>query len=128
MSRVTPTWLARLVLSIYLAVVPFQGITATVEVLLCHGEAVVGAADESKHHSQYPESQDQHGAVVAGDTADGDSSDAAPGGHLCCQIVGAALPSRAASTEPRKFSVLPTSPDVFLYVAFLERFQRPPLA
>jgi hypothetical protein len=116
------------VLAIYLAVVPFQGIAATIEALVCHGEAAVGAADESKHPSRYPESQDQHGAVSVGDTADGDSSDPAPGGHLCCQLVGAALPSRASLTEPQNFSVLPSSPDVFPYVAFLERFQRPPLA
>jgi hypothetical protein len=128
MSRTTPTWLARLVLAIYLAVVPFQGIAATIEALVCHEEAAAGAAQGSNEHAHSPATQDAHGPVAAGDTSDGDSGDAAYGGHLCCQLVVAALPSRAALREPQEFSVLPSSPDVFLYVTFLQRFQRPPLA
>ena len=128
MSRTTPTWLARLVLAIYLAVVPFQGIAATIEALVCHEEAAAGAAQGSNDHAHSPATQDAHGPVAAGDASDGDSTDAAYGGHVCCQLVVAALPSRAASAQPPASSSPPSSPNVSRYAAFLERWQRPPLA
>jgi hypothetical protein len=127
MFRAPSTWLARLIVAIYLAVVPFQGTAATIEALACQSEATVGAAQDSKHHAQHPATQDEHGPTGLG-ASDGDSGDAAYDGHLCCQLVVAALPSRAASAASTAYSPLPSSPDVFHYVAFLERFQRPPLA
>ena len=128
MSRLDSTWLARFVLAVYLAVVPLQGIAGAIAALVCHSETAVAGAQSSNHHSQHPVPLHEPGSVAVGDVSNDDPAEAAYDGHLCCQLVVTALPSRATSIERPEFSPNPFSPDVFFYVTFLERFQRPPLA
>ena len=127
-SRFAPIWLTRLVLAVYLATVPLYGMAATVVALACQSEATVGAVQETHHHSQAPATSHEHVAPAeAADPAGHDVGDGASVGHLCCQVVVTALPSQASLVEPETYSPLPSSPGVFHYVTFLERFQRPPL-
>ena len=128
MSRVAPTWLAWVVVAMYLAATSSQAIAATVDAIACQAETAVGAAQASNHHLQMGAKPDKQGSMALGDTPERDASDTDSGGHLCCQLVVVALPSRAGSAEPRPLAFLPSTPDVSHYVTFLERFERPPLA
>jgi hypothetical protein len=111
--------LKKLLLGAVLLVLPFQGIAATVTLLLCHGDAqahathVTGALDRGTHH----DGQSDEGS------ASGNS-----GNHLCCHGAVSALPVLVLP------AVLPDFPDRIIARYLLpdlfvpERPQRPPLA
>ncbi len=128
MYRFAPIWLTRILLAVYLVAMPLDGIAATVAAFVCHSEVAVGAAQGAHDHSQAPATAHDHVPLAEPYAAGHESDDGAYDGHLCCQLVVAAIPSQVSSAGPQEHSPLHPSPGAFHYVIFLEHFQRPPLA
>jgi hypothetical protein len=113
------TWSGKFVLLLALAVMPLQGVAATLSVLFCHGEAQMhamhdqGGHDHGAAHDNY---QDEGGTT-------GNSAY-----HPCCSI-SAAVPSilTLPATLP-DFPVRAYAPDPLHDLFVPDRPQRPPLA
>ena len=111
--------LKKLVLGAVLLVLPFQGVAATMTLLLCHGDAqahtthVTGAPDRGTHHDGQP---DEGGA--SGN----------PGNHLCCHGAVSASPVVALPAALPDFPVRIVAPDLLPDLFVPDRPQRPPLA
>jgi len=115
-------WLKRLVLAAALAVMPLQGMAATLSFLLCHGEAQAHAshAGGNHDHASQPDSHHEHPA-----------DDGAAGGtlyHPCCHFTATAPASVLPAVTPMDFPVLAFSPDTLHDLFVPDRPQRPPLA
>ena len=112
-------WRRKLVLVLALAVMPLQGVAATLSVLLCHGDAQAHAMhtqddpEHSMHHDDHP---DEGGA----------SSESAY--HLCCNITASAPPLTTLSAVPPDLPVNTFVPDSLHDLFIPEQPQRPPLA
>jgi hypothetical protein len=124
----TPNWFAWLLMAIYLAVGSIQAIAAPGEAIACQAETAAGPQQTSSHHSEALAMPEQGTKTPTSHTSEEDAADADNGGHLCCQLDVVALPSQAGFAESSPLPFLPSPPDVSRYVAFLERFERPPLA
>ena len=117
----------RFVLAIALAVMPLQGIAATLTVLLCHGDAQVHEMHAAGHHNHDDHASahsDQHG--VSAQDENGAASNSASY-HLCCNLTASAPASVSIDTvlpdfEARAFVPAPLH-DLFVP----DQPQRPPL-
>ena len=124
------TWLTKLVLALAFTVLPLQALAETIQVFLCHSpSAATQTAGERHAHSQ---SGHDHGD--ASQTAHGSDADAyndSAGGHddhFCCDAAATALPLFATRLTQENFSSIAPAVEVQHHSAFLELFQRPPLA
>jgi hypothetical protein len=116
-------WLNKLVLAAALAVMPLQGVAATLSVLLCHGEAQAHAShagDGHDHSSQTGGHHDQH-------PADDGTGSGAPY-HLCCHFTVTAPVAVTLAVALPVFPVLAFAPDPLHDLFVPDRPQRPPLA
>jgi hypothetical protein len=118
-------WTRRLVLAAALVAVPFQGMAATLSVLLCHGDAAAHAEHAAQPQHDHGAGQlHDHGQPVP-DDADGN------GGfmyHLCCNLSASLPVSVTFGTVLPEFTVLAFVPDPLLDLYDPEQPQRPPLA
>ena len=109
----------KLVLVVVLLVLPFQGVAATVSVLLCHGDAQAhathtsGAPDRGMHH----DGQSDEGGASGN-----------PANHLCCHSAVSASPVVALPAALPDFPVRTLAPDLLPDLFVPDRPQRPPLA
>jgi len=114
-------WLKKLVLAAALAVMPLQGIGATLSVLLCHGEALTHSAhaggSDHAHHDGHP---DKH----PGDDGTAGSSVY----HLCCHYTVSAPAAVTVPVSLPDFPVRAYAPDPLHDLFVPDRPQRPPLA
>jgi len=111
-------WRRKLVLVLALAVMPLQGVAATLSVLLCHGDAQAQAM-----HTQNPEHSMHHDGHPDEGGATGHS-----GHHPCCNVTASAPPVMTLSAVPPDFSVGTFAPDPLYDLFVPEQPQRPPLA
>jgi hypothetical protein len=117
------SWSRKLVLALALAVMPLQGIAATLSVLLCHGEAQAHsshAGDGHDHSTQAGSHHDQH-------PADDGAGSSAPY-HLCCHFTVTAPADVTLAPTLSDFAVLAFTPDLLHDLFVPDRPQRPPLA
>jgi len=107
------------VLALAIAVMPLQGIAASISVLACHGEAdahaVHGQDTQHGHHAQ-----DQH------DEDTGSNND--PAFHLCCHLTAPGLAGMTSVPAMPDFALPATSPQPLHDLFVPDRPQRPPLA
>lgn len=108
-----------------LAALPFQGMAATLSVLLCHGEPQAHAG----HAGHVQENHAHGGSGHHHDDAGGDAP-AGSGGlyHLCCHFVVTAPATLSAPPAPSRFPVLALAPHPLHDLFVPDRPQRPPLA
>jgi len=116
------------VLVLAFAVMPLQGIAATLVVLLCHGDAqthamhVTGGSHEHGAGNAAHEHKHQAAASSQDEGSTGNASY-----HLCCNLTASAPPAAAAPDAPLDFQVqtfvLAPLHDLFIP----DRPQRPPL-
>ena len=114
------SWLNKLVLAAALAVMPLQGVAATLSVLLCHVDTQAHAGDGHDHSSQPADHHDQH-------PADDDAGSGAPY-HLCCNFTVATPEAVTLVVALPDFPVLAFTPDPLHDLFVPDRPQRPPLA
>lgn len=117
------SWSKQLVLVLALAVMPLQGIAATLSVLLCHGDAQAHSshAGDSHDHSSQPDSHhDQH-------PADDGGGGSAPY-HLCCHFTVTAPATVTLAVSLPDFPALAFAPTPLHDLFVPDRPQRPPLA
>ncbi len=113
------TWCKSLVLVLALAVMPLQGVAATLSVLLCHGEAQVHAMHDQGNHDHVA-SHDNH--------QDESNSTGNSAHHPCCNVTASVpLIVTLLATQP-DFPVLSHTPDPLHDLFVPDRPQRPPLA
>jgi hypothetical protein len=116
-------WLKKLVLAAALAVMPLQGVAATLSVLLCHGDAQAHAAHDGGHDHGAQPGDHHHGQPPVDDGA----GNGAPY-HLCCHFtVTAPVTVTLAMTLP-DFPALAFAPAGLHDLYVPDRPQRPPLA
>jgi hypothetical protein len=122
-------FLRRLVLAAALAVMPLQGVAATLTVLLCHGDAQAHGM-----HAATAESHDHGGHVAAHSHAPGAASHDESGGnngasyHLCCNLTASAPASISIDASLPNFPVRAIVPDTLHDLFVPDQPQRPPLA
>ena len=112
-------WRRKLVLVLALAVMPLQGMAATLSVLLCHGDAqahAVHTQDNQEHSMHHDGDPDEGGAT-------GHSAY-----HLCCNVTASAPPFMTLPAVPHDFPVRAFVPDSLYDLFVPEQPQRPPLA
>ena len=116
-------WLKQLVLAAALAVMPLQGVAATLSALLCHGEAHAHAmhAGDSHDHDAH---QDGHHGNPQGD--DGTTSHSVY--HLCCHFTVSAPAAVTLTVSLPDFPMRAYAPDPLHDLFVPDRPQRPPLA
>jgi hypothetical protein len=115
-------WCRKLVLLLGLAVMPFQGIGATLSVLYCHGESGAHAMHETgghDHGTSHHDSNDRH---------DDGSATGNPADHLCCHFSVSAPLTVTLPAAQADFPVRAFAPDPLHDPFFPDRPQRPPLA
>ena len=112
------SWRRKLVLVLALAVMPLQGVAATLSVLWCHGDAQAHAM----HTQDDPEHSMHHDALPDEGGATGQSAY-----HLCCNIIASAPPVMTVSAVPPDFPVRAFVPDSLHDLFIPEQPQRPPL-
>ena len=115
----------KLVLALALAVLPLQGVAATLTVLLCHGE--------TQQHAEHADVGHDHGQGAAhaahhGEAPTDDNAGASAAYHLCCNVTVSAPSAIALPAVTPDFLALAVtlSPLHDLFVPELP--QRPPLA
>ena len=112
------SWVKKLVLMLAIAVMPLQGIAATLSVLLCHGETETRAMHTQDGHD--------HGTHQPGQ-----QDDAGPSGdltyHLCCHHTVSGVPVLTLHPAMADFSMLTAAPQPLHDLFFPDRPQRPPL-
>jgi hypothetical protein len=117
-------WGRKLVLVLALAVMPLQGFTAALTVLLCHGDAQMhamhvpeshdhGGADHGSHHGA-PQDESNAGSMAAY--------------HLCCNMTVSVPSSIIVPAVVPDFPVRASAPDLPHDLFVPDRPQRPPLA
>ncbi len=113
-----------------LAVMPLQGIAATLTVLLCHGDAQAHAAHAAASHGHGGHSHYDAAAVpeqpgaTGGD--DGSAADMSPF-HLCCNLTASAPPMVTVTSDLPEFSVRMFVPGTLHDLFVPDQPQRPPL-
>ena len=115
-----------------LLVMPFQGIAATLTVLLCHGDAQAhsthsGAGHDASHDAGDHSAAHQQDYFGSGYDADGGSNNSTLY-HLCCNLTASVPPSITVNTELPDFSVQAFAPKALHDLFVPEQPQRPPLA
>ena len=118
-------WLNRLLLAAALAVMPLQGMAATLSFLLCHGEA--------QAHETHAGDGHDHGANGHADGhPDRHASDDGTAGsslyHLCCHFSVTTPADITLAVAPLDFPLLALSPERSYDLFVPDRPQRPPLA
>ncbi len=113
------TWCKKLALVLALAVMPLQGIAATLSVLLCHGEA--------QAHAMHDQGSHDHGAPLD-NHQDEDGTTGNSAYHPCGSVTASApailtLPATQSDFPVRAYAPAPLH-DLFVP----DRPQRPPLA
>lgn len=117
-----PAWSRKLVLLIALALIPVQGIAATISPLLCrndaagHGAPPVNAVDGHDHGARYDARQSDGGTASA--QVD----------HPCCHPASCWLPSVTPSAGTPPFPAWIAVLDLPQSLHFPELYGRPPLA
>lgn len=112
-------WCSRVVLALALAVMPLQGIAATLSTLMCHGNGqahvlqLPGHADAVAHPGS---PQDESGAISP------------IVHHPCCNHIFSAPPVAVAPAALPDFPLGVLAPDLTPALFFPEQPQRPPLA
>lgn len=121
-----PSYIKKLVLAAALAVMPLQGIAATLTVLLCHGDAQIHGAHATASHGHGDHQaahQHEHGA-----TGNDESGATSQFFHLCCNLTASAPPSFSVDATQPDFPVRASLPDPMHDLFVPDRPQRPPLA
>ena len=116
-------WLKTLVLAAALAVMPLQGVAATLSFLLCHGEA-------QAHETHGGQSHD-HGTAAGSHHDHQAGDDGASGGvpyHLCCHFAVTAPVDVTLALPQQDFPPLAVAPEGLHHLFIPDRPQRPPLA
>lgn len=113
----------KLVLALALAVMPLQGVAATLSVLLCHGEAQVPAAHAGDSHDHAAHADGQHDGHPADGSAAGGSVF-----HLCCHFTVSAPAAVTLAVALPDFPALAFAPTPLHDLFIPDRPQRPPLA
>ena len=138
------SWIRSAVLAVALAVMPFQGIAATLTVLLCHGDAQAhaghvgtvqhdhGSPDDSGHghdHDRAKAGQHAgHGQVDGVGQPDESAGAANLMYHLCCNLSASISTSVDFAAVVPEFPVRTSAPETRHDVFVPEQPQRPPLA
>lgn len=117
------SWSRKLLLVLALAVMPLQGIAATLSVLLCHGETQTHAAHAGGSH-EHGTHQNGHHDNQQGD--DGTTSHSVY--HLCCHFTAFAPASMTLPVARPDFPARAYAPDPLHDLFVPDRPQRPPLA
>lgn len=123
------TGLRNVVLAALLAMLPFQGIAATLTLLLCQGDAkvhAVHAASQSHHHVGDHGTGHAHGESTS--QQDDSNNGGTPLYHLCCNLSASAPPSMEIHAALPDFSIRTFVPDTLPSLFVPEQPQRPPLA
>ena len=110
-------WRRKLVLVLALAVMPLQGMAATLSVLLCHGDAQAHAVHAQDEHSMHHDGDPDEGGATGHSAY-----------HLCCNITASAPPVMMLAAVPPDFPVRAFVPDPLHDLFVPEQPQRPPLA
>jgi hypothetical protein len=113
------------VLAAALAVMPLNGVAATLMVLLCHGDAQAHATHAATSHD-HGDQQHQHEHGATGN--DEGNGAGASYFHLCCNLTAFAPPSITLAIELPDFPVQAFVPDSLHDLFIPDRPQRPPLA
>ena len=116
-------WLKKLILAAALAVMPLQGVAATLSVLLCHGEAQTHSAHAGGDHNHVAH-QDRHLDQHQGDDGAAGSSLF----HLCCNYTVTAPSDVTLPVSLPEFPVRAYALDPLHDLYVPDRPQRPPLA
>jgi hypothetical protein len=121
-------WSKRLVLVLAFAVMPLQGIAATLAVLLCHGEAQMHAthATGGGHEHGAGHAAHEHDQAAAGGHDDSSTGNASY--HLCCNLAASAPPAAVTPGALLDFQVQIFGPAPLHDLFIPDRPQRPPLA
>ena len=116
---VMTAWHKKIVLALALAVLPLQGVAATLSVLWCHGDAQAHAmhTDDDQEHSMHHDAHPDEGGAT------GHSAH-----HLCCNVTASAPPVMTPTAVPPEFSVHAFALDSLHDLFVPEQLQRPPLA
>jgi hypothetical protein len=117
-------WLKRLVLAAALAVMPLQGVAATLSVLLCHGEAQAHSSHAGDGHDHSAQSDSHHAAQQP---ADDNAGSGAPY-HLCCHFTASAPATMTPQAVSIDFPTQAYTPEPLHDLFVPDRPQRPPLA
>lgn len=113
------TWCKKLALVLALAVMPLQGVAATLSILLCHGDA--------KMHAEHTDGGHDQGAHHDGQHDEGGAPES-PIYHLCCNLTASASPVVSMPAVLPDFPVQAFVPDPLHDLFIPDRPQRPPLA
>ena len=122
-------WSKKLVLVLAFAVMPLQGLAATLTILLCHGDAQthgmhVGGnghehgAGEARHDHPHPAAAGNHDDESTGNSAY----------HLCCNLTASAPPAATVPAALPDFPAQAFTPAPLHDLFIPDRPQRPPLA
>ena len=109
-----------------LVAMPFQGIAATLAVLICHGDSQAHATHGQGGHGH---GDHQHEATHehSGAGEDGSGTGTTPY-HLCCNLTASVPPTAIVAAELPDFPVRAFVPDTLNDLYIPDQPQRPPLA
>lgn len=107
-----------------LLAVPFQGIAATLSVLLCHGDPGAHAT----HGASTPDAHDHHGHTHDSPAPPADETAGGLLFHLCCNLSASVPVSVTVAAVLPDFTLRALSPDLLPDLFDPEQPQRPPLA
>ena len=112
-------WPRKFVLVLALAVLPLQGVAATLSVLSCHGDAQAHAVhmQDNHEHGMHHDGHPDEGGATANSTY-----------HLCCNVTASAPPVVMPLAVTLDFPVCTFVPDSLHDLFVPDRPQRPPLA
>ena len=113
-------WSRTLVLVLAFAVMPLQGIAASLSVLLCHGDTQAHVVHEPDGHDHNAQHDGHHG------TQQDDGG--ATAYHLCCNVTVSVPSTVAVLPALPDFPVRALVPDPFRDLFIPDLPQRPPLA
>ena len=119
-----PRWIRNAVLAAALVAVPFQGIAATLTVLLCHGDAAAHAA----HGAPSSGGHDHHGHAHDAPAPPADEAGGSLMYHLCCNLSASVPVSVTLDAALPDFTLRALIPDSLRDLYDPEQLQRPPLA
>lgn len=114
-----PSWIKKLVLAAALAVMPLQGVAATLSILVCHGDAQAHAAhaQDNHDHEAHHGNHNDDGGMTGGSAY-----------HLCCHYTISAPAIVTLPAALPDFLVRAFAPDSLHDLFIPDRPQRPPLA
>jgi hypothetical protein len=113
------------VLAAALLTVPFQGIAATLSVLICHGDS---AAHTSHGQSHIHESNTSDGHTHEHQPSSSDDSGGGSMYHLCCNLSASVPVSIVIPAELPEPTLVALGPDSLNDLYDPDQPQRPPLA